>query len=124
MQRLTKFSALAVTAVAVVLALVVALAWLRPGEERVALPDPAALFDEELVQHIYRRVSPAVVVVRADLKSGDTFTPITSGSGFLVDREGHIATNNHVIPGSRPGSGGVLRRQHRSGGGLRYQPRQ
>ena len=100
MHRLTKFSALAVTAVAAVLALVVALAWLRPGEESVTLSGSAALFDEELVQHIYKRVSPAVVVVRADLKSGDSFTPIASGSGFLVDRKGHIATNNHVIQGA------------------------
>lgn len=100
MQRLTKFSALAVTAVAVVLVLVVALAWLGPGEDKVTPLHSAALFDEELVQQIYRQVSPAVVVIRADLKSGDSFTPIASGSGFLVDREGHIATNNHVIQGA------------------------
>lgn len=80
--------------------MVVVLAWLRPGEERVTPSGSAALFDEELVQHIYKRVSPAVVVIRADLKSGDSFTPIASGSGFLVDREGHIATNNHVIQGA------------------------
>jgi S1-C subfamily serine protease len=100
MQRLTKYSTLAVTAVAVVFALVVALAWLGPGDEQVSLPESAALFDEELVHQIYKGVSPAVVLVRADLKSADSFTPIPSGSGFLVDREGHIATNNHVIQGA------------------------
>ena len=100
MQRLTKFSALAVTALAVVLALVLVLAWLRPGDEKVALSDSTALFDEELVQQIYKRVSPAVVVIRADLKSGDSFIAMASGSGFLVDREGHIATNNHVVQGA------------------------
>ena len=100
MHRLTKFSALAVTAVAALLALVVTLAWLGSGEEIVEPSAPITLFNEELVQQIYSRVSPAVVVIRADLKSDDTFTPITSGSGFLIDRAGHIATNNHVIQGA------------------------
>ena len=100
MQRLYKFSALAVAALAAVLVLFVTLAWLRPGEEKVTLHDSAALFDQEVVQRIYKRVSPAVVVIRADLESGDSFTPIASGSGFLVDREGHIATNYHVIQGA------------------------
>ena len=100
MQRLTKFSALAVAALAVVLALVVSLAWLESGEEPIAPPTPPVLFNEELVQQIYSRVSPAVVVIRADLKLGDTFTPITSGSGFLVDKAGYIATNNHVVQGA------------------------
>ena len=100
MQRLTKFSALSVAALAVVLALVVSLAWLESGEEPIAQPTPPALFNEELVQQIYSRVSPAVVVIRADIKLGDTFTPITSGSGFLVDGAGYIATNNHVVQGA------------------------
>ena len=100
MQKLTKFSTLAVAAVAGVIALVMTLAWLDSGEEPLAPSPSTVLYDEDLVQQIYNRVSPAVVVIRADLKSGGSFTPITSGTGFLVDRAGHIATNNHVIQGA------------------------
>ena len=91
---------MAVAAGAAVLVLVVVLVWLAQADEKVTLPESATLFDEELVQQIYQRVRPAVVVVRADVKTSDSFTPIASGSGFLVDREGHIATNNHVIQGA------------------------
>ena len=57
----------------------------------------ASLYNEELVQGIYERVSPAVVEVYVDQKVDGSFIEISSGSGFIVDREGHIATNNHVI---------------------------
>ena len=52
------------------------------------------------MQGIYNRVSPAVVVVRADRRSGDSFAAVAIGSGFLVDGEGHIATNHHVVRGA------------------------
>ena len=97
MHGVTKFSALAAAAVVF---LMVALAWLGPAEDVVTPAASAALFDEELVQEIYSRVSPAVVVVRADRRSGDSFAAVAIGSGFLVDREGHIATNNHVVRGA------------------------
>ncbi len=46
--------------------------------------DPAAL---------YARRSPGVVTLYADLGAGGT----TQGSGFVVDRQGRILTNAHVI---------------------------
>ncbi len=52
-----------------------------------ALNDAEALFVE-----IYKRVSPAVVYIETD--NG-------SGSGFVVDKDGHIVTNNHVVEGAR-----------------------
>ena len=100
MHGLTRFSALAVTAVAVVVVLMVALAWAGPAEDGVRASSSSALFDEELVQDIYRRVSPAVVVVKSDLQFGDTYGQLAIGSGFLVDADGHIATNYHVIRGA------------------------
>ena len=100
MNGLTKFSVGVVAAVAAVAVLVVALTRLGPAEENVAASGTASLFDEELVQEIYQRVRPAVALIRADRKDGDSFTPLTIGSGFLVDREGHIATNHHVIQGA------------------------
>ena len=46
---------------------------------------------EQLIVDIYARVSPAVVCITAREYFGECI-----GSGFLIDREGHIVTNNHV----------------------------
>lgn len=97
MSGLTKLSVLAVAAVAV---LVVAMAWLGSKDREATAAATPALFDQALVQEIYRRVRPAVALVRAERKVGDSFTTVAVGSGFLLDRDGHIATNNHVIEGA------------------------
>jgi len=55
------------------------------------------LFDEEQVQQIYDRVSPAVAEVNVDRKVGNSLVQVGVGSGFLIDRDGYIATNNHVV---------------------------
>ncbi|HET8979862.1 MAG TPA: trypsin-like peptidase domain-containing protein [Solirubrobacteraceae bacterium] len=58
---------------------------------------------------IYVRAAPAVVLVRAKLveSAGSPFDPfrsanatLSTGSGFLVDRQGDILTNYHVIRGA------------------------
>ena len=100
MSGLTRFSALAVAAVAIVAALVLALALLGPGEGRATAAPTPALFDQEVVQGIYRRVSPAVVKIRTDRRLRAAYSPIAVGSGFLIDRQGHVVTNNHVIAGA------------------------
>ena len=66
-------------------------------------PQTPALFDEELVASVYERANPAVVEINVDRGLGElTVTPITNtGSGFLVDGQGRIVTNNHVIDGAR-----------------------
>ncbi len=46
----------------------------------------------EVLTDVFNRVAPAVV--RVQLRNG-------LGSGFLIDREGHIITNNHVVEGQR-----------------------
>ena len=64
--------------------------------------DPASasvLFDEQQVQQVYDRVSPAVVEIIIDNEIGGAFAQTGFGSGFLIGQEGHIATNNHVIEG-------------------------
>ena len=100
MHETTKFSALAVTAASAVVILVIAQAWLGPAEDEVAAASFTALFDEALVQDVYGRVSPAVVVVKSELKFEESYGRIALGSGFLVDGEGHIATNYHVVRGA------------------------
>ena len=49
---------------------------------------------------IYERVSPAVVEVNTSQESGRNLMREGTGSGFLIDTEGHIVTNNHVVDGA------------------------
>lgn len=52
--------------------------------------------EELLVINVYARVSPAVVCVTAAQQFGSCI-----GSGFIVDSEGHVVTNNHVATAER-----------------------
>jgi S1-C subfamily serine protease len=52
------------------------------------------------VNEIYERAAPAVVQVTSTSRTGDTFAggaPTALGSGFVVDKAGHVVTNYHVI---------------------------
>lgn len=99
MDRESRSLLIPVTLISVVVVMLSIFVW--PGMDDFVSSNNAVLFDEELVQEIYERVSPAVVEVYADAQSGDTFVAATSGSGFLIDTEGHIATNNHVIDNAK-----------------------
>jgi S1-C subfamily serine protease len=57
------------------------------AETQPALVD----IEEELVIDVYARVSPAVVCITAPQQFGECI-----GSGFVIDTEGHIVTNDHV----------------------------
>jgi putative serine protease PepD len=65
---------------------------------------PAATATPESVAAIYRRVSPAVVFVQANSGRGRLAFPgggrAASGSGFVIDTQGHIVTNEHVVAGA------------------------
>jgi S1-C subfamily serine protease len=50
--------------------------------------------EEQLVANVYDRVAPAVV--RIETGQG-------LGSGYLIDKDGHIVTNNHVVENSQGG---------------------
>jgi S1-C subfamily serine protease len=78
-----------------------------PSPENVSAT-PAALNAAE----IYRRDAPGVVVVNATLVRrvknplapfgpAQTETARALGSGFVIDRQGHILTNAHVVAGAR-----------------------
>ncbi len=74
------------------------------------MPTPTALpaealaeFDaeERVLINLYERVNPAVVYILISQETrtnrGTLEVPAGSGSGFVIDTEGHIVTNNHVI---------------------------
>ena len=77
------------------------------------LTRPAADRDDQrdaLVGEIYDRVSPGVAFVQADSapQEPSALNPFpqpdggtASGSGFVIDDEGHILTNAHVVAGAR-----------------------
>lgn len=54
------------------------------------------LYDEKLVDGIVNRSSKAVVEIIVKRPN----TPTDSGTGFILDKQGHIATNEHVINGA------------------------
>ncbi len=69
-----------------------------------AVASKSSLFDEDTVVSVYERVSPAVVFIA---RKGVTQDPILgqmpergSGSGVIIDDQGHILTNNHVVDGA------------------------
>jgi S1-C subfamily serine protease len=63
------------------------------SEEAVA----EAAAEDALLTHIYQQTSPAVVYVRVLVEDGGTFVLLGSGSGFVIDAEGRVVTNNHVV---------------------------
>jgi len=60
--------------------------------------------EEAVTADIYQRVSPAVVHITTRAMTMDFFFgPLPqegTGSGFIIDQEGHIVTNNHVVEGA------------------------
>jgi S1-C subfamily serine protease len=54
------------------------------------------------VNEIYERAAPGVVRVNRTNNSTSTFDPQGSGlgSGFVIDKNGHIVTNYHVVEGA------------------------
>jgi S1-C subfamily serine protease len=107
MSRLWSFLAGA-AAVGVIVA-VLALAGAFGGDETVvraqSTPTPAPTATGKAqpagVADVYARVSPGVVFVQANSGKGQLPFPgggqAASGSGFVIDDDGHIVTNDHVV---------------------------
>ena len=59
----------------------------------------STIFDEDLVTSLFDRTSPAVVEISVS-RSASSLRPDDTGAGFLIDADGHIVTNNHVVEGA------------------------
>ena len=80
-------------------------AQMPPAALPAALPEAEASWDEQNNIQIYKAVSPAVVNITSTTIQYDFFFNVFpvqgSGSGFLIDDQGSILTNFHVISGAR-----------------------
>jgi len=70
-----------------------------PNQGVQANPNPDA------VSSVYERVSAAVVNITPSAQARDIFgRPVSqelgTGSGFIIDNEGHVVTNQHVVSGA------------------------
>ncbi len=53
--------------------------------------------EDEVLANTYQRACPAVVYIEVMARETDAQALLGSGSGFVIDSEGHIVTNAHVI---------------------------
>jgi len=67
--------------------------------QKVAAASNETLVNETTITSIYDTASPAVVeiIVKTQTTGFGAFSTEGQGSGFIVDKEGHILTNNHVV---------------------------
>jgi len=70
------------------------------------ISDPAAVTDEQNNIEVYRAVSPGVVYIQSTTTVRDFYGLYSeeregAGSGSVIDEQGHILTNYHVIEGAR-----------------------
>jgi len=56
-------------------------------------------FQEISFENLYNQVSPGVVSIQVIVEQNGMVGE-AAGSGFVLDREGHIVTNNHVVDGA------------------------
>jgi 2-alkenal reductase len=74
------------------------------GQELFLAPNPTAVIgadaEDTLLIDIYRRAGPAVVYIKTLVDEDDAPAQLGAGSGFVIDKAGHIVTNNHVIDGA------------------------
>ncbi|HEU4390649.1 MAG TPA: trypsin-like peptidase domain-containing protein [Blastocatellia bacterium] len=74
------------------------------GIERPVIADPSVASDEQNNIEVYKAVSPGVVNITNTVYTrnifGGIFPSEGTGSGSIIDKEGHILTNYHVVQSS------------------------
>jgi 2-alkenal reductase len=65
----------------------------------VEAPPEPLLAPQGLVE-LYERVNPGVVTIYIFGPANSADVPLGQGSGFVIDAEGHIVTNQHVVQGA------------------------
>jgi S1-C subfamily serine protease len=71
-----------------------------PTPVPTALPESVVIdvdAEDQLLINLYERANPAVVNVDVAANQLGSVSEFGSGSGFVIDKEGHIVTNNHVV---------------------------
>ena len=71
-----------------------------PAFQTSALPDPSTATDEQNNIDVYRTMSPGVVYITSSRGATAGRSGGGTGSGSIIDKEGHILTNEHVINGA------------------------
>ncbi|HEX2639504.1 MAG TPA: trypsin-like peptidase domain-containing protein [Pyrinomonadaceae bacterium] len=68
------------------------------------ISDPSAVSDEQNSIEVYKSVSPGVAFISTTSYQQDMWGDVEegrgNGSGSVIDAEGHILTNNHVVEGA------------------------
>lgn len=72
----------------------------QPAATQAVVPVPVLPEDAGLVD-LYAKVNPAVVNITILAEQSGVLLPLSQGSGFLYDENGHIVTNAHVVHGSQ-----------------------
>ena len=76
----------------------------EPVETAILVPEvsapPVQLEETTDLAELYARVNPAVVNITVYASQGGNLLPLSQGSGFVYDLQGHIVTNAHVIQGA------------------------
>jgi len=65
------------------------------ANEGTSQQNPSAM--SEMVTALYQQVNPGVVRIRVTMKRDGQIVGQGAGSGFVLDKAGHIITNNHVV---------------------------
>lgn len=84
-----------------------------PRAQVIVQPPPEGIdYETAVFMNVYEQVNPSVVhmsiyqlgstIVGQGISGidADTYYPVSSGSGFVWDTEGHLVTNNHVVAGA------------------------